>query len=124
MAQISAYAQANGIAEAAFLVIDKSTGKICLTPVHSMEMVNASSRIKHLKEVVKGSSVPSKCYAAVPDGKSGNLKLAVGCVYCRHKSMCWSDANQGKGIRTFKYSNGTRELVEVVKTPDVEEVTT
>ena len=49
MAQISAYAQANGISEAAFLVIDKSTGKICLTPVHSMEMVNASSRIKHLK---------------------------------------------------------------------------
>jgi len=123
MAQISAYAQANGIAEAAFLVIDKSTGKICLTPVHSMEMVNASSRIKHLKEVVKGSGVPSKCYAAVPDGKSGNLKLAVGCVYCRHKSMCWSDANQGKGIRTFKYSNGTRELVQVAKTPDVEEVT-
>jgi len=123
MAQISAYAQANGIDQAAFLVIDKSTGKICLTPVHSMEMVNASSRIKHLKEVVKGSNVPSKCYAAVPDGKSGNLKLAVGCVYCRHKSMCWSDANQGKGIRTFKYSNGTRELVEVVKTPDVEEVT-
>lgn len=124
MAQISAYAQANGISEAAFLVIDKSTGKICLTPVHSMEMVNASSRIKHLKEVVKGSSVPSRCYDAVPDGKSGNLKLAVGCVYCRHKSICWSDANQGKGIRTFKYSNGTRELVEVVKTPDVEEVTT
>lgn len=123
MAQISAYAQANGIAEAAFLVIDKSTGKICLTPVHSMEMVNASSRVKHLKEVVKGSSIPSKCYAPVPDGKSGNLKLAVGCVYCRHKSMCWSDANQGKGIRTFKYSNGTRELVEVVKTPEVEEVT-
>jgi hypothetical protein len=89
-----------------------------------MEMVNASSRIKHLKEVVKGSSVPSRCYAAVPDGKSGNLKLAVGCVYCRHKSVCWSDANQGKGIRTFKYSNGTRDLVHVVKTPDVEEVTT
>jgi len=124
MAQISAYAQANGISEAAFLVIDKSTGKICLTPVHSMEMVNASSRIKHLKEVVKGSNIPSRCYAAVPDGKSGNLKLAVGCVYCRHKGVCWSDANQGKGIRTFKYSNGTRELVEVVKTPDVEEVTT
>ena len=123
MAQISAYAQANGISEAAFLVIDKSTGKICLTPVHSMEMVNASSRIKHLKEVVKGSNIPSRCYAAVPDGKSGNLKLAVGCVYCRHKGVCWSDANQGKGIRTFKYSNGTRELVEVVKTPDVEEVT-
>ena len=114
----------NDIDKAAFLVIDKSTGKICLTPVHSMEMVNASSRVKHLKKVVKGSSIPSRCYAAVPDGKSGNLKLAVGCVYCRHKGVCWSDANQGKGIRTFKYSNGTRDLVQVAKIPDVEEVTT
>tara|TARA_A100000172_G_scaffold18320_2_gene10068 strand:- start:18019 stop:18876 length:858 start_codon:yes stop_codon:yes gene_type:complete len=124
IAQISAYAQANGIEQAAFLVIDKSTGKICLTPVHSMEMINASNRIKHLKEVVKGSSVPSRCYDAIPDGKSGNLKLSTGCIYCRHKGLCWADANQGKGIRTFKYSNGTRDLVKVIKTPDVEEVTT
>ena len=34
IAQISAYAQANSIDKAAFLAIDKSTGKICLTPVH------------------------------------------------------------------------------------------
>ena len=46
--QISAYAEANNVDEAAFLVIDKSTGDICLTPVHSMEMINADKRIKHL----------------------------------------------------------------------------
>ena len=41
IAQISAYAEANQVNKAAFLVIDKSSGEICLTPVHSMEMINA-----------------------------------------------------------------------------------
>ena len=122
IAQVSAYAQANDIDEAAFLVIDKSTGKICLTPVHSMEMVNASKRVKFLKNIVDRSNIPNRCYDPVPDGKSGNYKLPVGCVYCRHKTLCWADANQGKGIRTFKYSNGNRYLVQVTKTPDVEEI--
>ena len=31
--QVSAYAQANGLDEAAFLAIDKSTGEICLSPL-------------------------------------------------------------------------------------------
>ena len=53
IAQISAYAQANGIDKAAFLAIDKSTGKICLTPVHSMEMINAGDRVKKIKNVQK-----------------------------------------------------------------------
>ena len=122
IAQISAYAQANDIDKSAFLVIDKSTGKVCLTPVHSMEMINAGKRIRLLKDIVSRDRMPDRCYDAVPDGKSGNYKLSIGCVYCRHKSMCWSDANQGKGIRTFKYSNGNRHLVQVTKTPDVEEV--
>jgi|TARA_R110000796_G_scaffold160276_2_gene277129 hypothetical protein len=122
MAQISAYSQANGIDKAAFLVIDKSTGKICLTPVHSMEMINAGERVKYLKKTVAEDTVPDRCYDAIPDGKSGNLKLPVGCAYCRHKIMCWSDANQGKGLRTFKYSNGNRDLVQVTKTPDVQEI--
>jgi|TARA_R110002020_G_scaffold201688_1_gene404465 hypothetical protein len=123
VAQLSAYAQANNVNEAAFLVIDKSSGKICLTPIHSMEMINAEDRIRKLKKIVSGSTVPDRCYDPIPDGKSGNYKLPVGCVYCRHKKMCWSDVNQGKGIRTFKYSNGNRYLVQVSKTPDVEEIT-
>jgi hypothetical protein len=95
--QISAYAQANGVNEAAFLVIDKSSGEICLTPVHQMEMDNAKNRVKHLKGMVVNDHVPDRCYAPVPDGESGNLKLAIGCVYCNHKRECWADANQGKG---------------------------
>ena len=122
IAQISAYADANNVDEAAFLAIDKSTGEICLTPVHSMEMINAKKRIKHLKEMVAEDIVPDKCYDSVPDGKSGNHKLPFGCVYCGHKKECWSDANQGKGIRVFEYAKGKRYLVRVGKEPDVPEV--
>lgn len=122
ISQISAYAQANKVDEAAFLAIDKSTGEICLTPVHSMEMINATERVQYLKRMVSANSVPDRCYSDIPDGKSGNYKLPIGCVYCRHKTLCWSDANQGQGLRTFKYSNGNRHLVQIAKMPDVEEI--
>ena len=87
-----------------------------------MDMINATARVKHLKDVVNKSSLPDKCYADIPDGKSGNRKLAIGCVYCSHKQTCWSDSNEGKGLRVFKYSKGNRFLTNVAKEPDVEEV--
>jgi len=122
IAQISAYAEANNVDEAAFLVIDKSTGDICLTPVHSMEMINAGSRINHLKKMVASSKLPDRCYPSVPDGKSGNSKLGIGCIYCSHKKECWQDVNQGQGIRVFQYANGKRYLVQVAKEPEVPEL--
>ena len=122
IAQISAYAQANGVDRAAFLAINKSTGEICLTPIHHMDMINAKGRIQHLKGMVSKSSMPDRCYSDVPDGKSGNHKLSVGCVYCSHKRECWSDANQGRGLRVFSYAKGKRYLTRVGKEPDVEEV--
>ena len=122
IAQISAYAEANNVDEAAFLVINKSSGEICLTPVHSMEMINASKRIKYLKGILNNDSVPDRCYDSVPDGKSGNRKLPFGCIYCGHKKECWSDVNQEKGIRVFEYAKGKRYLVQVNKEPDVSEV--
>ena len=122
IAQISAYAQANGVDRAAFLAINKSTGEICLTPIHHMDMINAKGRIQHLKGMVSKGSMPDRCYSDVPDGKSGNHKLSVGCVYCSHKRECWSDANQGRGLRVFSYAKGKRYLTRVGKEPDVEEV--
>ena len=122
VAQISAYASANGLNRAAFLAINKSTGEICLSQLHSMDMINAKERIKHLKKVVTADNVPAKCYPDLPDGKSGNRKLAVGCVYCEHKRDCWVDANGGAGLRAFKYSQGRRYLTQVAKQPDVPEV--
>ena len=122
IAQISAYAEANKVNKAAFLVIDKSSGEICLTPVHQMEMINAKERVKHLKGMVSNDRIPDRCYAPLADGESGNLKLPIGCIYCGHKRECWSDCNQGKGLRAFKYSRGLSYLTTVAKEPKVEEV--
>tara|TARA_B100001093_G_scaffold515994_1_gene593699 strand:- start:1852 stop:2715 length:864 start_codon:yes stop_codon:yes gene_type:complete len=123
ISQISAYAESAGDDSAGFVAVDKSTGELAYMPVESIHMINASDRVKHLKNVVKSSSPPPKCYPDEPDGKSGNMKLAIGCVFCGYKEHCWSDANQGRGLRKFKYSTGIRNLTQVHKTPDVEEVT-
>ena len=122
IAQISAYAEGNGVDEAAFLAIDKQHGHICLTPVHSLEMINAKERIKYLKGIMDKDTPPDRCYSDLPDGSSGNRKLAIGCLYCSHKRTCWSDANQGKGLRVFDYAKGHRFLTNVSKEPNVEEI--
>ena len=122
ISQISAYAEGNGVDEAGFLVINKSTGEICYTKVHSLEMINAKKRIQKIKQVVNSNTPPDKCYQAVPDGKSGNYKLDTACMYCNYKFDCWSDANDGKGLRVFNYSTGKRYLTKVEKEPNVDEV--
>ena len=123
IAQISSYAEANGLTEAAFLAINKQTGEICLSKVHSMEMINASDRVKYIKDMVNQSNPPAKCYSDVPDGKSGNRKLDVGCIYCDYKRDCWKDANDGQGLRVFDYATNPRYLTQVYKMPNVEEIT-
>jgi len=120
--QISAYAEGNGVEEAGFLVINKSTGEICYTKVHSLEMINAGDRIQKIKKIVESDVPPGKCYEPIPDGKSGNFRLDTGCTYCNYKFDCWSDANDGKGLRVFKYSTGKRYFTHVEKAPNVEEI--
>jgi hypothetical protein len=122
IAQISAYAKANNVKKAGFVAIDKSSGEICYCPVHEMEMINAEERINHLKSVIKTSTPPSRCYSDVPDGKSGNYKLHIGCVYCSYKHDCWSDSNNGQGLKKFNYSTGPRYLTRIGRMPDVEEI--
>ena len=122
IAQISSYAEANGLTEAAFLAINKQTGEICLSKVHSMEMINASDRVKYIKDMVNQNNPPAKCYSDVPDGKSGNRKLDVGCIYCDYKRDCWKDSNGGQGLRVFDYATNPRYLTQVSKMPNVEEI--
>jgi hypothetical protein len=122
IAQISGYAEAEGDTNAAFFAIDKSSGELALMTVDQMNMINASDRIKHLKGVLKQATPPERCYEAEPDGKSGNMKLAVGCIYCPHKFECWKDANGGHGLRQFQYSTGVRYLTQVANPPAVEEL--
>ncbi len=122
IAQISAYAEGNNVDKAAFLAINKQSGEICLSPVHSLEMINAGDRIDYLKVMVKNNEPPNRCYSDVKDGASGNRKLGTSCFYCNHKRECWKDVNNGKGLRVFNYAMGYRYLTKVVREPDVEEV--
>jgi len=123
IAQISAYAKAQGKTEAAFIAIDKSGGDIAVAKVDAMDMINPTTRIKKIKEVVASAIPPERCYAPVPDGKSGNLGLDSSCGYCDFRFMCWSDSNGGRGLRTFAYANGPKSFVHVEKLPQVEEIT-
>ena len=108
--------------EAYFLAIDKQHGNIALTRVHDMEMINAKERVQYLKGALDSKRVPDRCYSDIPEGVSGNRKLAIGCVFCPHKRECWSDANQGKGLRAFKYEKGPTYFTNIAKEPRVEEI--
>jgi hypothetical protein len=122
--QIGGYSTALGL-PAAFLAGDKQNGHITLlkVPQEETEGLRISDRIEHLKEVIVDEEAPERCYEAVPEGASGNMALSIGCSYCPHKFRCWSDSNDGLGIRTFLYSTGPKHLVEVVKEPKVPELT-
>jgi len=122
IAQISGYAEATNDKQAAFLAIDKSNADLALLKIEDVHMINASERINKVKHMVKQATPPEKCYSDEPDGKSGNRKLVIGCVFCPHKERCWSDANGGQGLRAFQYSNGVRYLTQVGKVPDVQEI--
>ena len=122
MDQLSSYATAEEDSEAAFLVMNKLSGQLCLMPLHELEITNTGERIKYLKGVVKSKTPPPKCYDDVPDGKSGNYKLGVNCFYCSYKKTCWADANNGHGLRVFEYKKGKVYLTRVSRVPDVPEI--
>jgi hypothetical protein len=120
---LSSYSEADNNLNAGFVVIDKTTGELCYCPVDDMDMINPVTRIDDIRKFLESDEPPEKCYSSVADGAGGNFKLALGCNYCDYKFTCWKDANDGKGIRTFMYSNGPKHLVKVGKTPNVPEIT-
>lgn len=123
IAQLSGYANAEGDKRAGWLIADKVDGAIAyveLDPVY-IRGNKPEDRIEHLREVLSSPNPPARCYEDVPEGKSGNHKLGVGCSYCKHKEKCWADANGGKGLRKFFYSKGPVWLTKVVKEPKVAE---
>jgi len=121
MAQISGYAEPEKDESAGFLAFEKVLGKIAYMRVDRNDMIDVPSRVDHMKEVVSLEEPPERCFEPVPDGKSGNMKLPTNCSYCAFKKTCWSDANDGDGLRLFLYSTGPRWLVEVEKLPKVPE---
>ena len=85
-------------------------------PVHENIAFDITDRIEHVQEMVKQPEPPEQCYEPKPDGKSGNMKLDIGCSYCAYKKSCWP------GLRAFLYSTGPRFLTEVVNEPKVQEI--
>lgn len=124
IAQISTYSYADKSEYGAFLAMNKETGQLTLLKVHPVDMIHPPTRIKHVREMVERDTPPeNKCYQPEPHGKAGNMVLNRNCSYCPFKKMCWSkDANNGFGLRSFRYSNGVKDFVTVVDEPRVEEI--
>jgi len=118
--QMSTYTEALEFDRGAFLVMDKQNGTLCLHEPE--ELIDAKARINELKDATEGTEAPVRHYSPIADGKSGNMKLAVGCQYCGHKVNCWADANGGAGLRAFAYSTGPRFLTWVENLPKVPEI--
>jgi hypothetical protein len=123
MAQIAGYEESEGTNNGGFLVLNKENGELCLFRPEELDKPNIRERIKLLKKQMKAATPPDFCYATIPDGKSGNMKLPRGCVYCRHKFECHKDSNIGMGLRVFKYAKKFEYLTNVAKLPRVQEVT-
>ncbi len=101
---------------ASFFVVDKQMGKLALSTIPKNSK-DYPKEITELREIIAKDTPPDRPFVAVPDGKSGNMKLGVNCSYCDFNKTCWP------GLRTFIYSNGPRYLTNVERTPDVPELT-
>jgi len=121
--QIKAYAHSCGETKVGWLTMDKANGHLTYLKYDLENTSNEklkepiTDRVQHIKNIVEGDEPTEYCYQPIPDGKSGNMKLAVGCSYCQFKEHCYPD------MRVFKYSFGPKFLVKVVNEPRVEEIT-
>ena len=123
--QIKAYAHSEGQTEFGWLAMDKANGHLTYlkydlndteAPVYEVLRGDIVDRVKHVKKLVEQPEPVKWCYPPVPDGKSGNSKLSIGCSYCQFKDHCYPN------LRVFAYSYGPKYLVDVVKEPKVQEV--
>ena len=104
-----------------FVWIDKQNGHIKYTPCPDVPTEqDIRVRAEEIAEAVDmdESDVP-RAFTPEPYGKSGNLKLPIGCSYCAHKYKCWRDSNAGMGVRTFMYSNGPVHFTDIKRAPNI-----
>ena len=122
MSQLAGYEEAEKSSEGGFLVINKESGELCLYRPEELDKPNVSKQIQDVRKALKLATPPARCYESVPDGKKGNMKLNRNCNYCSYKFECHKDANNGRGLRAFKYANGPTYLTHVEVPPRVEEI--
>jgi hypothetical protein len=123
--QISGYAKAKGKNKAFFWAINKSTAEMALFQLDERGMIDPEARINHLKSVIASPlPPPNKCYLPVPDNMSeSNMVVHRECEYCPALETCWQDANDGQGLRKFKYAQKIKYFTQVKKKPRVPEIT-
>lgn len=97
----------------AFLAIDKANGTIVLDMYDfSSEIEDMKDYIGDLKIMLDDTKPPARAYEDLPEGKSGNYKLDMPCVFCEYKAECWP------GLRAFRYAWGDIFLTKVEREPD------
>jgi len=125
MQQISAYSEAvpdnKGVA---FWAMNKVDGALTLYQPSEAMLPDTQERVDELKVVLASDTPPDRCYDPVLETKTGNEKLGIGCVFCDFKKVCWSDANNGEGLKGYKYAAMPfpTYLTKTVKKPRVDEI--
>lgn len=118
--QLKAYAHAEGETKFAWLAMDRDSGKLAVLqydledtshPMYEHYSGDIEEKIEHVKKSVEGDTPPPKCAEPIADGKSGNLKLATICSYCKYKRHCYPE------VRAFATGAGPKFLTTVVNVP-------
>ena len=122
LGQLAGYEKAEGTDKGGFLVINKESGELCMYVPDDLDKPNIDTKINTLLDELKLDTPPELCYTPTPDGKKGNMQLPKGCTWCKYKHECHKDANDGAGLRTFKYSTGYKYLTHVEAEPKVDEI--
>ena len=120
IAQLKGYAQDQQDTEYAWLAMCKQTGKLALlkydendttAPYAKAINYDIKKRVRDIKKLVSSDLLPVVCHDPVPDGKSGNERLATGCAYCDFKYTCWPE------VQKYDYAAGPKYLTVVNREP-------
>ena len=122
LAQLAGYEAAEQTSEGGFLAFNKETGELALFRPQDLDKPNIKDKINKVKQIIKSDSPPDYCFAEIPEGKAGNMKLPKECTFCPYKFKCRSDSNNGEGLRGFSYAKGPVYFTKIVKEPNVEEL--
>lgn len=102
--------------EGAFLAVDKELGHVVLDMYPVLEK-DYELEAEKIKAALAAETPPDRAFKPVPDGMAGNMMLCTECKYCQYKETCYSDANDGRGLIKFIFSNGPRWFTTIKKDP-------
>jgi len=124
MHQIASYKEGIENEGVGFLAMNKVDGSLAMYQPSEDILPDPVARVDELQEMLKVDTPPERCYPDILDAKTGNRKLDIGCVFCDFKKECWKDANNGQGLKGYKYAAMPFPLylTDTVKVPQVNEI--